>query len=403
MRARPVEHRATMIVAAVGLAGALACSSQSHAPPLTSGADANFPIDGGGDVPVGFDVAGDGATLSCGQSEDAGILCACTEIATVPPTLYLVLDASGSMSEIIEEPSTSKWDLVRLALLDGATGALRALGSRIAVGAAVFPGHGASCSPGSQVFPVTVGSPTAYNALASILGATTPDSGALTPTAATLAGLTPSLSKLPTPRYVLLATDGAPNCGTTHCTADRCTYDIEGAKLSDGTTCAPPLNCCDPSQVSGTDWTACDDADATKAQVTALAAAGISTFVLGVPGTELYAADLDALAIAGGEPRDASAPTRYYAASDRASLLAALKTIAAKVAATCTITLDAPVSDPGITNVLLDGTVVPQDAGDGWTWTDPSHIELHGASCTRVLDGDVGNVQVAVGCKTVTR
>ena len=256
---------------------------------------------------------------------------------------------------------------------------------------------------GAQIFPVTVGGATTYNTLAGILGSTTPNLDGNTPTAASIGALAPTLEKLSGSVYVLLATDGAPNCGTEHCTADRCTYDIEGAKLSDGTTCSPPLNCCDPSQVSGTDWTACDDADATKTQVSALAAAGIATFVLGVPGTELYAADLDALAVAGGEPQSASSPTRYYAATDKTSLLAALKTIAAKVLATCTLTLDAPVSDPGTTNVLLDGTVVPQDGTDGWTWTDPSHIELHGNACTRVLDGDVGSVQVAVGCKTVTR
>lgn len=388
------------VVATIGVLFAVAasCSSQSHPGHYLATDDAFVPFDGGGDLGTSFDVATD-TQLTCGQSEEAGILCACTEIKTVPPTLYVLLDDSGSMSDVIEGTS-SKWDLIRYALLDNKDGALRAIGNRLAVGAAIFPGHGGGCAPGAEIFPITVGGTATYDALASILSKTKPSGS--TPTAASIAALAPGLKTLKPPVYMLLATDGAPNCGTAHCTADRCTYDIEGAKLSDGTPCSPPLNCCDPSVVTGGGgWQACDDADATRVEVQKLSDAGVHTFVLGVPGTELYASDLDALAVAGNEARVGS--PRYFAATDRASLSTALKSIAGRIAAKCDITLDAPVSDPGVTNVLVDGAIVPMSATDGWTWTDPLHIRLNGPTCDKVLSGDVGSVQVAVGCKTFTR
>jgi hypothetical protein len=391
-------------LAVLSSSSAAACSSNDHAPHSFGGFDPDaFAIDTGADGGTGaFDVPTDAASFNCSAGADAGI-CACTEIGQSPPTLYVLLDRSASMSDPIPPGSTSKWDLVRSALFDVKNGALRRLGGRVAVGMSLFPGSstGDGCGVGAPVFPITVGSKATYDALAMILAGQTP-TGA-TPTASSIVGLTPKLKAIVDRAYLLLATDGAPNCGDSPCTADRCQYDIEGSKLSDGTTCAPPLNCCDPSVVEGGGgWKSCVDSDATKAAVTALETAGIHTFVLGIPGSELYAADLDTLAVAGGAPQPPGGP-RYYAPTDEASLSKALEAIAAKVVESCTITLSSAVVDPGITNVLLDGTLVPQDGTNGWSWIDSTHIELNGDACKRVTDGTVSNVQVAVGCKTVTR
>ena len=392
------------LLAALACSLVVACSSSDHAPRLFDPNLFDAPIADAGDGGAsGFDVATDAPELNCAADLEAGA-CACKEIGAHPPTLYLLLDHSGSMNEVVAPAAVSKWNQIRSALLDVSSGVLRSLGSRVAVGSAIFPanGTGVGCTPGAEIFPVTVGSTIGYDRLATVLGATLPDGS--TPTAASIAALKAKLLALPKPVYLLLATDGAPNCGEGTCTADRCQYDIEHDRLKDGTECAPPLNCCDPSQVIGTTWKACLDSENTRVAIETLLAGGIPTFVLGTPGLQpQYGADLDGLAIAGGTAQPEGSGPRYYAASDTPTLEAALKTIAGKVVDSCTINLDAPVTDRGVTNVLLDGVPVAQDPVDGWTWLDDEHIGLHGAACAEIQAGKVSTVKVAVGCKTITR
>ncbi len=389
--------------AVLALCGAaIGCSSSAHPPPPLFGADTSFDVGPTDSGTSAFDVARDSATFNCADGIDAGV-CACTELGQTPPALYILLDKSGSMEQIVAPSTVSKWDQVRRALFDSTNGVLRKLGSRLSVGMALFPsGSGAACAPGVQVFPIGVGLSSTYDTLASILSSTKPAGS--TPTASSVSALIPLLkSRKAGTTFVLLATDGAPNCGTTACSAEQCQYDIDGAKLSDGTLCAPPLNCCDQTVVMGGDgWKACNDEGATRKAVAALAAAGINTFVLGIPGTERYATTLDDLALAGGEAQATAGP-RYYAATDGPSLEAALSAIAAKVIDTCVIALETDVTDPGITNVLVDGTLVPKDDVSGWSWLDSSHIQLNGTTCDNVHAGRVSRIQVAVGCKTIER
>jgi hypothetical protein len=120
-----------------------------------------------------------------------------------------------------------------------------------------------------------------------------------------------------------------------------------------------------------------------------------------------YGADLDALATAGMTAREDAMPGEplYYAATGttQEALATALAAVAAKVVDTCLITLESAPSDPGITNVVVDGVLIAQDPVDGWSWTADGKIELHGKTCDQVKKGLVSAVQVAVGCKTVTR
>jgi hypothetical protein len=396
-----------MSTLALGASLFLGCSSNDHAPRALGGDPFDAPaVDASDGGASGFDVKEDGGELNCAATLEADA-CACTEIGAHPPTLYILLDHSGSMNEVVAPATVSKWNQIRSALLDASRGALRKLGSRVAVGTAYFPanGLGVGCTPGAEVFPVRVGSPATYDALATTLSTGLPDGA--TPTASSIAAIKAKLVALPKPVYLLLATDGAPNCGTGTCTADRCQYDIEHTPLSDGTPCTPPLNCCDPSKVSGgSGWSACLDSEATRVAIETLLAAGIPTFVLGTPGlAPEYGADLDALALAGGTAQPAGSGPRYYAASDTPTLESALAAIAGKVVDSCVVNLDAPVlpEDRGITNVLLDGVPVAQDDVNGWSWTDDDHIELHGAACDQIKAGTVSSVQVAVGCKTITR
>lgn len=351
------------------------------------------------DPDAAFDVARD-ARVDCRVPQPDGTICSCTEVGQRPPTLYLLLDRSGSMGELAPASKRSKWALVRSALLDPATGALRRLGGRLTIAAAWFPSPSAedACNAGKLVFGPVRGSQAAYDELEAKLASAIPRGS--TPTAASLDAVAIALAKVPKPAYVLLATDGAPNCGTGPCEPDACTYNIEKDQVTFSGTCDEGFNCCDPSKTArGLGWKACVDEEASTRAARAIAAAGHKVFVLGVPGLiPEYTRTLDALAVAGGAPRD-DAP-RFYAASEptQESLTAALSAIAGKVVDTCDIRLEGPVSDPGITNVLLDGEVVAE-----WNWTSESSIELTGAACDRVHAGKVASVQVVVGCRTVMK
>jgi hypothetical protein len=328
-------------------------------------------------------------TMSSG--DDAGI-CDCVDqaILTDVPNIYFVLDRSGSM--------TDKWTTVRTVLAH----IEKQLGPRIAIGAAVFPDPTVQdgCAPGVEVMPVRQGdSPTLVygpttNALAAAL-----DIGASggTPTAATLQSLLPHLQSLAAGKrtYVVIATDGGPNCNPRlACSVDQCEANIEGAQ-----GCVPntPPNCCDLA-IDGP--LTCLDAAASVQAVAAIAAAGIPVYVVGLPGSPPYAALLDQMATAGGTAQ--SGPNAYYAVDMVDALDAAISSIAAKIAATCTLPLAGPPADPGLVNVFLDEQVLPEDPVNGWR-LDGATVTILGSACADVLAGKYLDVRVIAGCPTVLK
>jgi hypothetical protein len=340
------------------------------------------------------------AAIDCKIAAADGTICSCTEIGQDPPTLYLVLDRSGSMGEQAPGTTRTRWRMIREALV-GDTGILRKLGSRIKVAVTWFPSPSSDdvCNSGREVVHPTIGGQATYDALYAKLASAIPRGA--TPTAATLGVVSASIAKISGPVHVLLATDGAPNCGVKTCALDSCTYNIEGAKIYGESACDSTVNCCDPGMVSsGLGWKACSDDEATANAAAEIGATGRKVFVLGIPGTiDAYRAHLDRIAEAGGTINE-DGPTKYWAPTDDASLQTALSSIAAHAIDSCEIRLEKPADDPGVTNVLLDGQAIPADA---WQWTSPSTIELVGATCDRVKAGTVTRVSVAVGCKTVMR
>jgi hypothetical protein len=404
-----VHPRSTLGAAALAVVLAGACGSPAH-PPALGGTSFDGGVHGGDDA--GPSLVSDAGPVekSCGVGPDGGV-CACADEPLLgdPPTLYFVLDRSGSMTE------SNKWITVQEALEK----LWIELGPRAKVAAAVFPAISQeTCAAGQQIFPSGNGAPLRGDvpsgtagpneiALLSLLGAIPAYGG--TPTAATLTGLAPLIEKIPGKTVVVLATDGGPNCDSNPecygdagasctgetCPVSMCTYNIENAQ-----GCPPggPLNCCDPNDKGTPD--ACLDAQPTIDGVTALATAGIPVYVVGVPGSEPYAALLDGLATAGGTARGSE--PQYYAVgtTDQAALLTALSKIAAKVAGTCTLSLDQAPPDPTLLNVFLDGTALPQQGPDGWT-LDGTTVTVLGASCREILDGDVLDVRVVAGCPTV--
>ena len=361
----------------------------------TTGAGSGAASDSGSTGPS-LIATNDNALPGCGVGPDGGV-CGCSDLAPLsdPPNLYYVLDRSGSME------TNGKWNTIRTVVAN----VMSSIGPRGLFAATVFPASNAgssdsaACASGNEVFPLTVGdSPPGtkgphYQAFLDALELE-PVGG--TPTAATLASLIHPLESLSGKTFVILATDGAPNCSDDFsCDTSQCTLNIES---DDGCSTAGP-SCCIPPNGIGSN---CIDAQATTDAITALKNAGVLTYVIGIPGSEAYASALDEFAVAGGTARGSE--PQYYAVStaDQTAIQKTLSTVAAKIVGSCTITLSATPPDPSLVNVYFDEALVPQDPANGWVINGPT-VTLEGTSCQSVLDGDVLDVRVIAGCPTVLR
>jgi hypothetical protein len=379
-----------LIVAAVGgVVAAGACGDEASRPHQLTDfiPDAAAAVDGPGTF-----VDPPSAPPTCNLGPEGGV-CACVDQPLVldPPTMYFVLDTSGSMSE------DNKWRSVQLVVGNLVT----QLGPRARFGAATFPNqHVAStaCAPGVEVFPPTAGDPVAGTAgsteqnLLTILGEI-PASGG-TPTAATLQGLTNRLTSLSGRTYVILATDGGPNCDADiTCDASQCQPNIESSPAG----CTPTGPSCCTSE-TGTSLS-CLDAQPTIDAVTALATAGIPVYIVGAPGSEPYADLLDELATAGGTARSTS--PQYYAVTTAttSAFTQAMSAIAAQITATCTLQLNQEPPEPDLVNVFLNEQVLPQSGPDGWTLSGTT-VTILGSSCAEITSGQVLDVRVVAGCPT---
>jgi hypothetical protein len=314
---------------------------------------------------------------------------------------------------------------------------VRNLGARINVGGAVFPDWPQTpddwCRVGIEVLstrrgdwpssagcgvdgPVTSGFSTAISLPSGI-----PPFGG-TPTAATLANIAPTLTSLADSRrtYLVIATDGGPNCNfDATCDISTCIGNIEQSPV-----CDPNANCCAIGATAGP--SNCLDSDATVAQIAALHDQGVSTYVIGIPGSAPYASLLNAMATAGGTAR--AADPLYYDVPNLSELGTVLASIATEVVLTCNFVLEQPAAVPDRVNIYFDRDQVLYDEQNGWTWRaatpvadagaddggaetdggdaqapllDYTRFDLHGAACDKLMSGQVNDVRVAFGCPTV--
>jgi len=340
---------------------------------------------------------------------DAGLdpaLCGDQQIPAIsdPPNLYFVVDRSGSMNEPLPGSPFTKYENAYVAI----SIMLRAVGHRVRYGAATFPSllNPDGCAPGSEILTTTAGDPPSFaangengpvlSALLDGLRNHVPSGG--TPTAASLRALQPTILGLEGKKtYVVLMTDGAPNCNAAlRCGVEGCIPNIEHLSVS-GMACDDTFNCCNP-KIGGD----CVDADDTETAVSDYEKAGVDTYVVGMPGSEAYRDLLSRLATAGNTARPGATP--YYAVSDTNELTEALRSIGAQVAISCDLPLAETPENPELVNVYFDQQVVPGDAQDGWRFTgDNQGIQFRGEACARLSSGDVLNVQVVSGCPTVVR
>jgi von Willebrand factor type A domain len=358
---------------AAALVAALGCGSNARPPTQGSFAptpDVFAPRDS---IPIP-----DRPTSSCGGTR--------VSLTQQRAEVVLVIDRSGSMAEL-DADGNRKWPTLVAVLRD----LLPSIEDNVALGLVMFPNTPPPMSSGAAVCGVPAqlqSAPTFRNArtVLDALDAAFPGGG--TPTHDAISVAAGYFDNAPDPlgrRYVVLATDGAPNCNLA---LDPTTC-----------TCAGPAGTCTPSPRSGP-ITNCLDDTRTVDTIRALATRGIPTFVVGLVGVESFAAVLDAMAVAGGRPR-ATTP-RYYSASDRAALATALRGITTSLL-DCRFRLDAPPPDPTLVDVRLGATSLPRDVAhrDGWDWSDDTHLEVafHGATCDQVRGATGGEVLAAVfGC-----
>lgn len=279
--------------------------------------------------------------------------------------LLIVLDRSGSMDSppgLIPLPfQPTKWDIMK----DALNSIVSTYDTNIRFGLTAFPnGSSDICgiTPGADV-PVDFGQAAS---ISSWLGSNSPKGS--TPAHLALqnaANIFASLPSNPGGQYVLFATDGEPNCGGNPVVA---------------------------SKGSGTE---------TVAAVQALAAQGVTTFVLGFGSPlGLDTGVLNDSAQAGGKPKP-SGPPYYYEAADAASLTTALMEIAGGIVVpSCSFELAEVPDDPDLATVSVNGTAIPRDTGhnDGWDYhPDTSTITFFGAACDLVQAGNT-NVSFVFGC-----
>jgi len=281
-----------------------------------------------------------------------------TEIIGDPPDLLLVVDASSSMiTPLGFDFTTTKWSVMDAALEE----LVDEYEGRINFGLMTFPGSG-ECGAGvvrADIAPrnasTIVGQLDAH--APSFTSGATPTHISLDEARAYYAGRAPN----PIGRYVLLATDGLPNCGLPR--------DEEGNTM-------PTV-------------------EESVTAVSGLQSDGIDTYVLGFGS--FIAGDATALT----RMAEAGGTTRYYPASSPSTLASAFETIAAEIIPpSCTLELGTP-RDPSLLRVELDGTVVPRDMSRtrGWDYDEGTNtITFYGADCDRLQSSSGGSVSVDFGC-----
>lgn len=285
------------------------------------------------------------------------------ELVRVPPEIMLVLDRSSTMDYEVEGSTNTRWVEVSRAVEQ----VVMATDRNVLWGMKLFPTVDGCTVTNTMEVPVAAAN---FPMMSAAIRATAPNNAFPgTPMPGALRAAAAHLMARPgnNPRYLLLATDGLPNCGPNGMYLPNDGRDIAG-----------------PAQ-------AIRDA----------AAAGIRTFVVGIAthaeGATAQAA-LDMWAGAGGVPR-AGTP-RYYPVNNQAELATALNEITVRVG-TCVYPLAKAPPSPSDVAVDIDGRRIPRDTTrmNGWDYTaNMMSIEVFGPACEQLKMGKANDVQIIFGC-----
>jgi hypothetical protein len=342
-------------------------------PPVIVGPDGGASEAGVSDGPIGTSTP----DANCGAKSKSA--------TKLPPDVLIVLDRSNSMNNDVNDKmctpdggigvggagtagcgKTSKWAAVVPAL----TQVIADTENDVNWGLKFFPTANNECVVGPTV-AVGIAPKNAAAIAAGIAGATNTSGSAMgfngTPTSSAIMGATEYMQTLTdmNPKFILLATDGAPTCGTA------------GADSAAGAITA----------------------------VQQAATASYKTFVVGI-ATKGGDADgtLSGMANAGGLPR-AGTPS-YYPVANTADLASAIRTLIG-VAATCTFKVGPTPTEDGTTdlrriNVFGDSEEIPRDEThtDGYDYTDATmqSVQVYGPRCDKIMKGTIRDVTVTFRC-----
>jgi hypothetical protein len=306
--------------------------------------------------------------------------------------VLILLDQSGSMETAFG--ADTRYQAVTALLSD----MVASYANHLRFGLQEMPG-GEICGPqpnlGCCVSPPSiVTAPNNAQALLATLGAAgvldgnSPTAAALKAAHAYFDGLDDGVEN----RYVLLATDGAPNCTLGGQLLNADTFDSQGTRI------AGP----------------CFDA---LKEVNDLVADGVDVIVLGVDsdlGDDLdgQLGCLDALGHAGGAEASPGSPA-FYSVSDPRPLQLKLEQIFGGVTRmSCSLSLPNAVPVSSSITVSLDGQSIPLDvtdasggeSGDGWyldTTQIPPAVRITGAYCDQIERFDVATIRARYDCELI--
>jgi hypothetical protein len=289
----------------------------------------------------------------------------------IVPTVWLMVDGSGSMAAGLQAAGPSRFEVLRDALMNGTSGLVFRLQSSVAFGLYLYdgcaydpsivgPGCPAGACPRSTVVDPALGN---YGAISAHYPQAPP--GTSTPTDVALGALgkhigSNSSSAGASPRYVVLATDGEPNLCDWH----------------DGIPSNPGFQQ--------------NAIDAVKAMV----ASGTEVFAISLAGSDTsLQAYLEQLAAAGGTGQHSFSPTTQD------ELASTLSNIVGG-AVSCDVTLTGTVVSGQECNgqVKLNGTPLVCDGADGWRLKDAHTIELVGSSCSALRSDPAATLSASFPC-----
>ena len=346
--------------------------------------------------------SGAAGVISIGGSGGGSQMCGLQkfDVERKPAEILLLLDRSKSMIEdTTSDGVTLKWDAVLPALKK----VIMDTDALVSWGLKTFPeGTGSACATGSVTNNVVV--PIAPMNAAAVVGAlndpanaATKPQGNGTPTGDAVTAAFEYLRTLTStnPKYILLATDGAPSCAGTSEGGDAArTYAYQHVMAV--TAASPP----------------------------------IYTFVVGVAtNSSNETSTLNMLADAGGRPRPGLL-THFYLGNSTTELTAALAAITGQ-AATCTFPLNPPPpvpNDPTKLGMYVPASAtpmacttdcpsgqscvnsvcmlkVPYDGtmGNGWAYVDSANtaVQAYGGWCDTIKASGAKTVQVIYGCPLI--
>ena len=292
------------------------------------------------------------------------------------PDILIVLDRSGSMSGLgggpnrwmpsvaaIKQLTASLTETVAFGLVTFPAPQPAGMGGGITIpGIGTFPGGGggaSSCLPGKVEVPVDLNT---AGMISTVLDMSAPDIGA-TPTAESLrvakdALDTGTCGDCPEkPKYILLVTDGQPNCG------DNGTMTTQA------------------------------DVDAVNAVLDDLLKAKITTYVIGYDTTDTATAMImDSFAMHGGTEKQ-------YPVENQQTLIDELTRIAGSLIP-CSFDLTGTIDDPTYIRVEIDGKTY--NYGTDWT-LDGQKVVLDpmGGACPTLRDAKVHDLKITRECTPI--